>query len=121
MNIATRYLAALLVSLAATAVLADKASSVHFDFSFQLPTIQKLYPDHYTKITLILDQISAMPEGDVPNWIVHSFGASDVIYQPTQAAGKSQRHRLAFTLDGIRYDSYVTVNSYDSHKVMPRY
>jgi hypothetical protein len=115
-------LAAALICLAiATGASADKASSLRFDYSFQLPTIQKLYPDHYTKITQILSQISAMPEDAVPGWITSTFGASNVIYQPVQPAGKSQRHRLAFTLDDIRYDSFVTINSYDSRKIMPRY
>ena len=115
------WLISLIAGLCLPAAYADKAGTATFDYAFQLPTIQKLFPDHYTKINQILSEIGAMPEADIPQWLARSFGATDVIFSPSMAGPSSPRRRLAFTLDGVRYDSFITLKHFNANQIMLRH
>ncbi|MBV8656232.1 MAG: hypothetical protein JO142_00235 [Burkholderiales bacterium] len=115
-----RTLTALLLATALMpAALAGGAATATMENAYQLQALQRTNPRHYAIITQMLSEIGAMPDASVSRWMQQSFGATDVLYGPAEPTNGPVRRRLAFSLDGARYDIIITLNSFESRKVLP--
>ena len=105
--------------LACGLVYADAAPAAALDNANELQYLQKNNPAHYRIISQMLSELPAIPEADVVSWISHSFHASDVHYEPAFPGTASPRRKLAFTLDGIRYETMMTLTAAGTRRIPP--
>ena len=110
-------IAALCVAAIAPTAWADPAASVLMNNSYELQSIQRSNPRHYAIISQILSEIGAMPDASVSHWLQKDFGATEVQYGPAEPSNGPARRHLAFSLDGVRYEGIITLNSFESKKI----
>ncbi|MBV8656433.1 MAG: hypothetical protein JO142_01280 [Burkholderiales bacterium] len=108
---------ALYIAAIAPSAWAGQAASVMMNNAFELQSIQRSNPRHYAIITQILSEIGAIPDASVSHWLQKDFGATDVQYTPAEPTNGPARRHLVFSLDGVRYEGIITLNSFESKTI----
>jgi|SRR5262245_10169884 len=83
--------------------------TIDLDVPGALEALQRDHRAHYQAIQHIMAGLFARPDADVPRWRRTTFNADDVSYAPVLLASDPPTRRLAFVLDGTRYNSIVTL------------
>ena len=85
------------------------AGTVDLDAPGALEALAATNPDHYAKVTTILDGVRRQPEATVERWLRVGFDATNVSFAPIVLTSHPAKRRLSFALDVTRYEAVVVL------------
>jgi len=105
---------AIAAAVLGNAVAVSAARTIDLDDPGNLEALQRVHPDHYTKIERILAEVPRRPpaESSVATWMRTEFEARDIRYQDLIMTSLPPKKRLEFSLDTTTYRKTITLSGW---------